>query len=46
MFIMYGFGINYYFNDKVYFIEKRYVVEGVVWCKDCFVVFVKENEIV
>ena len=42
----YGFGVNHPFNDKVHPIEKRHVVEGVVWCKDCFVVLVKENEIV
>ena len=42
----YGFGTNHPFNDKVHPIEKRHVVEGVVWCKDCFVVLAKENEIV
>lgn len=42
----YGFGTNHRFDVKVHPIEKRQVVEGVAWCKDCFVVLVKENEIV
>ena len=42
----YGFGTNHCFDNEVHPIEKRHVVEGVAWCKDCFVVMVKENEIV
>lgn len=46
MFMMYGFGINYCFNFDVYFIEKKEVIEGVDWCKDCFDVMIKENDMV
>lgn len=42
----YGFDTNHRFDYEVHPIEKRHVVEGVAWCKDCFVVLVKENEIV
>lgn len=42
----YGFDTNHRFDHNVHPIEKRHVVEGVAWCKDCFVVLVKENEIV
>ena len=42
----YGFLINDRFNPEVHPIEKRHVVEGVVLCKDCFVVMVKENDVV
>lgn len=42
----YGFDTNRPFDNKVHPLEKRHVVEGVAWCKDCFVVLVKENEIV
>lgn len=42
----YGFDTNHPFNNEVHPIEKRHVVEGVAWCKDCFVVLVKEDEIV
>lgn len=42
----YGFDTNHRFDYEVHPIEKRHVVEGVARCKDCFVVLVKENEIV
>ena len=42
----YGFDTNHHFDSEIHPIEKRQVIEGVAWCKDCFVVLVKENEIV
>jgi len=42
----YGFDTYHPFDSKVHPLEKRRVVEGVAWCKDCFVVLVKENEII
>lgn len=42
----YGFDTNRHFDSEIHPIEKREVIEGVAWCKDCFVVLVKENEIV
>lgn len=42
----YGFEVYRPFNNNVHPIEKRHVIEGVAWCKDCFEVLVKENEIV
>lgn len=40
----YGFDTNHPFDPKCHPMEKRHVVEGVAWCKDCFVVLAKENE--
>ena len=42
----YGFGTNHHFDSNIHPIEKRCVIEGVTWCKDCFVVLVKENDII
>lgn len=40
----YGFGINHRFNPEGHPVEKKEVIEGVNWCKDCFVAIVKEND--
>lgn len=40
----YGFRTHHRFNSEVDPIEKKEVIEGDNWCKDCFVVMVKENE--
>ena len=40
----YGFGTNHRFNPEVHPIVKKKVIEGVDWCKDCFVAMVKEND--
>ena len=42
----YGFDVYQPFDSNIHPIEKRHVIEGVAWCKDCFVVLVKENDIV
>lgn len=42
----YGLGVYNRFNSSVHPMEKRLKIEGVVWCKDCFDVLVKENDIV
>ena len=42
----YGFGTNHRFNPDVHPIEKKQVIEGVDWCKDCFDVMIKENDMV
>ena len=40
----YGFGTNHRFNPEGHPVEKKQVIEGVDWCKDCFVAMVKEND--
>ena len=42
----YGFDTNYPFDPNLHPIEKRHVIDGVAYCKDCFVVLIKENDIV
>ena len=44
--ITYGFHIYHHFNPNVHPIEKRRVIEGVAWCKDCFVTLAREGDIV
>ena len=42
----YGFDVYHCFVANVHPIEKRRVVEGVAYCKDCFDTLVREGEIV
>ena len=41
-----GFDTNHRFDPKLHPMEKKHVVDDVAYCKDCFVVMVKENEMV
>ena len=42
----YGFDTYHRFNPNAHPIEKRCVIEGVAWCKDCFVTLAREGDIV
>ena len=42
----YGFDTYRRFNPSLHPIDKQRFVDGVAYCKDCFVVLVKENDIV
>ena len=42
----YGFDTYRPFNPNLHPIDKQHFVDGVAYCKDCFVVLVKENDIV
>ena len=42
----YGFGINRPFDPSLHPIDKQHFLDGVAYCKDCFEVLVKENDIV
>ncbi|CAH3153929.1 unnamed protein product [Pocillopora meandrina] len=42
----YGFKINRPFDPSLHPINKKHFVDGVAYCKDCFEVLVKENDIV
>ena len=42
----YGFDTCHRFNPKLHPMEKKHIVDDVAWCEDCFVVIVKENEMV
>ncbi|XP_022802762.1 heat shock 70 kDa protein 12A-like isoform X1 [Stylophora pistillata] len=42
----YGFDTYLPFDPSLHPIEKQQIVDGVAYCEDCFVVLVKENDIV
>ena len=42
----YGFKINRPFDPSLHPIDKQHFFDGVAYCKDCFEVLVKENDIV
>lgn len=46
MFIIYGIEVYCFFDVSIYFIDKKEELEGVIYCKDCFSVFVKKGEVV
>lgn len=42
----YGLDTNHPFDPNVHPEDKKHVVEGIPWCKDCFDVLVKEEDVV
>lgn len=42
----YGLDTNHPFDPNVHHEDKKHVVEGIPWCKDCFDVLVKEEDVV
>ena len=42
----YGFDTYQPFDPSLHPIDKQHFVDGVAYCKDCFVVLVRENDVV